>query len=170
MERTAPYFDFWTPEENNLVQSKRFFTLAINFSDYQDTENVIYEYDPMLVDILELSSEIIHNGGGYSMHNLIKFSVDAQYILVRRDCDFDVALIGQYSTNEEAINVINADQFALDSDDDDTYQYVIINLEYTKPYFFKLGILTQDDPTKNIKRKEAGIFYSGSASEPIIFK
>lgn len=143
--KDRPYFDFWSPLENYLVQNKRCFALAVNFSDGCDVKNNILEYDPMLEIILNLSADLIHHGIGHRLHDLIKFNVDRQFIVVREDCDYDVSLVGQYSTNEEAINFIKTDQLTLTSTyDGDGFYYVIINLEYTKPYFLKLGIVTED--------------------------
>lgn len=157
-------FSFWTAEENLLVQSKKKFALAINFSDAEDVETSLYEWDPILSDVLDLSSELIHTGAGYGLHELVKFDVGKQFVVVRRNCSYIVEFMGQYDNKEEAIDTIKVDQLTFSSgDEDDDYKYVIVNLEHTTPYFFSKG--------KLIKRKHtnAGLFYYGTVSEPIKF-
>lgn len=166
---TNTSFDFWTPEENDLVQARKKFALAINFSDAQAVESSLYEWDPMLKDILELSSEIIHDGAGYALHNLIMVDVEKQFIVIRRNRNYTVKYIGQYATNTEAINTIKTDQLTLiskdtdDEDEDDDFEYVVVNLENTTPYFFGQGKLVKRNHTR------AGLFYTGTSSKPIEF-
>jgi hypothetical protein len=168
-------FHFWTEKENHLILSKNtFFDFAINFSD-EHVSNYIYEHDPILNEILELSAPYIHYGYRYNLHSLVTFRVENQYVLVREDCQFNVSLIGQYYTNKEAIDVIREDQKNLHGNSDDTYTYVIINLEHTKPFFLKSDdeqkkcdvSNSQVGKVKIISEINPGTFYKGSIYEPI---
>jgi CRISPR/Cas system CSM-associated protein Csm5 (group 7 of RAMP superfamily) len=153
------YFNFWTEEENCLVHERGVLALAINFADLNEVSNSIYEYDQMLGDVLNLSQEIIHYGMGWSMHTLVKLIVDNQFVVVKRDTDCNISVLGQYPSNDEAYAVIKEDFLVRTKEetydfDEDYTEYVIVNLEHTIPYFFGKGMLRESPKTK------AGTFYN----------
>lgn len=160
---TNNIFDFWTPEENDLVQTRKKFALAIIFGDDQTVETSLYEYDPMLKEILDLSIDMINSGAGYLPYDLISFNVEKQYIVIRRNLNYSVEYVGQYITNTEAINMIKIDQLNLNAKHSTEYEYVIVNLEHTTPYFLGKGKLVKRNHTR------PGLFYSGTTSERIEF-
>src|SRR5208283_5096290 len=49
---SKPYFDFWLGKENYLVCQHKRFVIGINFGTYGEVTNCLYEYEPMLTDIL----------------------------------------------------------------------------------------------------------------------
>ena len=130
---SKPYFDFWLGKENYLVNQRDKFTLAVNFSDYKDVSGYLYEYHPMIADILNLSSELMAHGRGYEMHNLINISIQAQYVVIKQDNNFDVKLIGHYTDNQTAMEHIIQDKLLMD---DDISTWVIIDLAKIVPYFW----------------------------------
>lgn len=176
-------FDFWTGEENSLVQKRGSFALAVNFAE-REVDEYVYEYDKMLENILNLSEEYIHTGQGMEMHSLVEFNINKQFVLVRRDHRFVVKLIGQYDTNEEVINMIKIDQLTLEKGE---FHYVVIDLADTSPWFFKLGALTKpgkkaltksnteskkdnsDESEEEIVPMRLGTFYSGKPKKLIKF-
>jgi hypothetical protein len=156
-------FDFWTPEENDLVQIRKKFALAIVFGDDQTVETSLYEYDPMLKEILDLSIDMINSADGYLPYDLIEFNVEKQYIVIRRNLKYTVEYVGQYTTNEEAINIIKTDQLNLNAKHSTEYEYAVVNLEHTTPHFFGKGKLVKRNHTR------PGLFYSGTTSDRIEF-
>lgn len=166
------HFNFWNDEENRLVKERKLFALAIMFGDYIHVENNIYEYDQILVDVLNLSSDSIHDGMGYRIHNLVKFNVENQFVVVKCDGMCNTHVLGQYASNEEGFNVIMGDCIARvcsksketnskanKYDPDDYVQYVIVNLENTTPYFFGKGKLSETPQNK------AGEFYDHTGTK-----
>ena len=130
---SKPYFDFWLGRENYLVNQRDKFTLAINFSEYQCVSKYLYEYHPMIDDILNLSSGLIAYYSGYDIHKLINISVQAQYVVIKQDDNFDVKLIGHYTDNQTAIEHIIQDKLLIDAD---LSMWVIIDLAKIVPYFW----------------------------------
>lgn len=153
------YFDSWTAEENYCVRLKKSFAVAINMYD-EIVEKFIYEYDPMLNDILNLSNKYIHDDADCCIHVLIPFDIDKQFILIKEDLDCKVFLIRQYDTENEAICVIKNDHLSPNKCSHEEYDpnYVLVNIQNTKPYFFGKGRPRPD----HAKTKKPGIFYKGS--------
>jgi hypothetical protein len=164
---TKPYFDFWTGKENYLVHERKYFALPINFT-MEDVADYIYEYDQMLIEILSLSSDLIHFGMGYAQHELLKITVESQFIVVLlRNYNFDAKEIGQCSTYTEAEEMIQASQLTFSDDGNISeiyFTYAIVDLINLRPFCWK--IKPREPNEKSIKTK----FYTGSNNEPIIFQ
>lgn len=138
-------FKFWNDAENYFAFNKEF-CLAINFS-YRDIGSYLYEYDPILPEILKLSIEIIHDRVGYYMHSLVKFKPKKQFVIVTENSDYDIKFYEECSSFKKAQTIAKK----CHSDSERTNEYgnierdgfVIINLENYKPWFLKLGILNK---------------------------
>ena len=131
-----PYFDFWTGRENYLVQIRKFFTLVYYFTP-EDTfvDKSIYEYDRMLPHIVNI---FIDEEYGSLIKIFIKFTIQAQFVVIRDYNSRDVSLVGQFSTKEEALEFIMSDKLKY-CDSDPFFAYTIVDLQYIVPYFMKLG-------------------------------
>lgn len=150
--------NFWTPEENYLVQQKKRFAIAINFGSDNDVDEYLYEYDPILKKVLSLSDDLIHNGLGYVQYDLVEFDVKKRYVVIISDRDYQVSIMGQFNNKTDAKNGIKADQtppsknYNPDADDDDDWcTYALIDLGKMTPYFFKKGTLSNKNRGKCAK-------------------
>lgn len=144
----------WTDEENKLVSERKTFTLAISFGDYQFVEKKLYEYDPMLVDVLNLSQEIIRDGQGHRIHELVKFDVEYQFVIAKNDGKTCISsVLGQYSSFCECEEEIKKD---CNQNHHDYTEYVIVDLTNTRPCFFGKGLLGE---LSSLKYNEIGSFY-----------
>jgi len=137
-----PYLDFYTGEENYLIREKGEFALAIDFSNECYCKNVLFEYFDMLDEILDLSSEKIHDGIGYMPDILVKFIPQKRFIIVKND---DVYFVGHCDNESDAFKIMQDDSFVYK---DDKYaaeyiQYTVIDLKSITPYFWKLGSLSE---------------------------
>ena len=166
--QTTHNITYWTDEVNKLVQERKPFALAITFGDYKEVENSLYEYDPILVDVLNLSTDIIQYGAGYSMHKIINFDVDKQYVVVKDDnISHKTFVLGQWTSHNEAEENIKKDCSNLsdkngENDENYTYnEYVIVDLTNLQPYFFGKGIIAKQSKSN----KNNGQFYDWKGSK-----
>ena len=134
------YFNFWTGSENYLVHKRKFFILAIDFDGLADISNFIYEYDPILIDFL-------YSNVDYLRLTLIKICIDKQFILIKHDTHISL-IVGSYTTNIEAINIITDDQQTYIGTGVD-FVYVIIDLEYVIPCMWRMKLINLN-PKKRI--------------------
>lgn len=160
-----PYFKSWLGKENYLVQSKKFFCIAIMFEG--NVKRNLYEYDKMMFTILHLNDDFLdyqHDRDGYE---LIKTQIYHPFILIKKfmgRCN----VFGHYKTYEEALTSLKKDCNSLDSyeskevehckkitfknncnssnsnnsdsdDHFDIHKYAIIDVELLIPFFLKLG-------------------------------
>ena len=88
------YLDFYTGEENYLIRNRKDFVLAVDVGE--SCENLLFEYDKMLEDILDLSAEKIHSGMGYSLHQLIHINIKNQFVIIHYERD--LMIINQCNT------------------------------------------------------------------------
>lgn len=63
--------NWWSFEDYLLMYKKKRFAIAVNYSDAMKVEPYIYEYDEIMLEMLNFSKDIIDNGMGYSIHKLI---------------------------------------------------------------------------------------------------
>ncbi len=148
-----PYFEFWTGPENYLIQSKKEFTLAISFDDSMNVAP--YLYDQILISILQLSRDRIHEGAGYSLPTLMSLNIEAQFIIICQDPNYETYIEKQCESKELAIKYLNANQLTLKNDDtdDDYFTYIIVDLKYLIPWFLKIGSFrepSENNPPINI--------------------
>jgi hypothetical protein len=134
-------FDFWTKEENDLIKQKGQFTLAVNFGEDECVDSYIYEYDPILDQILSLSINLIHYGMGCLLHELLVFNIEKQYIFIKKDSDCKTLILGHYDTIKDVMTAYKLEDPVDPNDDDDYRQYIIINLSNCVPFFLKIGAL-----------------------------
>jgi hypothetical protein len=156
MELNNKSLECWTKEENDLVMERGLFAVAVNFGEGECVEQEIYEYDPMLDSILNLSAEIIHDGMGYILHSLIKFNIEKQYLVIVNNYAQCVGqIIGHYDSRDEAVTTIQRKTCDIVAkckvNYDERYTtYVIIDLSQCIPFFLKVGKLRK--PPKMSKR------------------
>jgi hypothetical protein len=146
------YFDFWTGPQNYLIHSKGLFALAINFYDVKYVNKYIYEYDPMLQYVLNMIDDT-NRSHDINIPNLVEFNISDQFILVKNDSDLEPKILGQYETNKNAIKVIKKDKLKKYIGIDN-FTYVIIDLEYTTPHFWKLK-----NKKIKYKKRNPGTYY-----------
>jgi len=150
------YFDFWTGKENYLVHEREIFSLMINFHS-RDVSNYMYEYDPVLHEILDLGYCSMPNMDHRFSH-LLEFSIESQFIIVVKDSNSDTLRYKYHHTYQEAYHDIYKIKLRFfpkpDEIEFETAEIVIINLADCKPYFWKI--------TKDIQRENCTyhpIFY-----------
>lgn len=133
------YFDFWTGFENYMVMYKNMFCLAVNGNH---VEKELYEYDPILQKILNLSSDVINYDAGYNIHTLLTFQIQHQYILLFNDLDYEWTILSHHDTHESAENemdqLMKCEQFRQKYEEgiNEEVEMMIVNLEYLTPTFF----------------------------------
>lgn len=133
-------FDFWTPEENRLVREKKIFTFSVNFGDYKHVGKYIYESDPMLEVILNLSKDVIHEGMGFRIDSLVTFCVNKQFVVLKQNNDYEISVIGECDELTETKNIVSCDYEKMRHvciEEDYELCYAIVDLKHTKPYCFK---------------------------------
>lgn len=132
-------FDFWTYEQNYIIQEKQYFALILNFDDeYFEIENMI-EWSPLLSYCINLASNNAgHLNGIY--YSVIKIFVREQFVLIKCDANLNCFILGQFSNQEDAQPIIDSDKLTLvDQYDIDYTYYQIIDLKDFKPCTLKLG-------------------------------
>ena len=155
-----PYFDFWLGKENYLVCQHKRFAIGINFDSPGEVSNCLYEYSPMLTNIL--SESIANRMDSDLLGHFIDFEVKCRYVIVRLDCDYESSVVGQYTTRKKTKKAIMIDQLSLEATTyNDEFSYVIIDLKKTAPYFWSV---------KNFRHasKNPGTFYRGSIHQFIL--
>jgi hypothetical protein len=105
----------------------------------------------MLKNILTATTH--SNTGNFDIPNLIKFNVNAQFILIKPNAILEPKLIGQYETNKLAMLAMKENESKKYIDEDD-YNYAIINLENMTPYFWKIK-----NKIINAVGKNPGVYY-----------
>lgn len=108
------YFDFWTVDENylvnDLVQKNKSFALAVNFNN-NIVEKYVYEYDPMLNEMLQLSNNYTSGEMKYFTHCLVKFDINKQYVVIVQDLNYNAFVLGQYDSSIIAADEIRNDAY-----------------------------------------------------------
>lgn len=114
------------------------FCLAV---DGNRVEKELYEWDPILQKILNLSSDVVNYGAGYNLHALLKFKVQHQYILLFNDHNYEWNILSQHNNQESAKHAMNqlmeCKQFRQTYEEARVnVEMMIVNLEYLTPTFF----------------------------------
>lgn len=152
------YFDFWTLQENYSVRTKESFALAVNFEGTY-VINVLYEYDPILDHVLNLSAYGMNSNMGYVVDTLVEINVKKQFILIKYDKNkydknkYDIIVLGQYDTHKQAFDAHTNDKLPPNKP---SAPYVVVDLQYTTPYFF--GTKTRNFKPRSTNAR-VGIFY-----------
>ena len=160
------YFDFWTGSKNYLVQSRKIFTLVVDFN-IQTVGKTIYEYDPILCDVIYESFNFDYE----ERIELVKFNVKRRFVLMREDNNFTATLIGQYDSKKRALISAKKNQEiylndGLDIDEKESFSYALVDLKYITPKFFKIQ---NKNMNRNITYRKYYTFYRGEYNKPIKF-
>jgi len=157
MQKKNISLECWTPEENALIEERGEFAIAINIGEAQCVDGYLFEYDPMLKHIIDLSSQEIDCGRGNRLHELIHFNITSRFLLLKTNPYYDTLIVGHYDTYEDAKlqfkskTVDLALQIATNVNEHCT-GYTIVDLFDTIPFFLKIGALRK--PTKYAKELE----------------
>lgn len=128
------YLDFYTGEENYLLCKGDDFVLLISLDKYNyECEDILFEYNEMLNDILKIINKKIFDKIDH--HHLIHINIQCQLVVL---CLVDsINIIGQCTTREEAIKIIKSDYQSIYD------PYMIIDMASITPHFVKYGKLTK---------------------------
>jgi hypothetical protein len=129
----AKYFEFWSGCQNYLIHCKKM-CLNVNFGNHSFVDHYLYEYNPMLQNILNTGNENDLNTI-ITINNLKQFIV-----LYENDIDYIITILGKYNTKNDALNAIDDKRELLSPYEHEVGSYfraVIINLEYMIPFFIK---------------------------------
>lgn len=136
----AKYFEFWSGCQNYLIHCKKM-CLNVNFGNNFLVDHYLYEYSPMLQNILNTVDDNISFANGYCNNIIIPIEHLNQFIvLYENDIDYNITILGNYTTENEALSAINDKRELLSSYEHEGGSYfrgVIINLEYMIPFFIK---------------------------------
>jgi hypothetical protein len=126
------YFNFWTLKENYIAKTIKYFAFGICFDKCHGFVNqYLYEYHPVILNILNTFEKAI---------NIVKFNINKQFILIKNNSNNSFRIIGQYENEKQAMDDLKFDRenglgvyvgYL-------SYNYVIIDLKYSKPYFLKI--------------------------------
>jgi hypothetical protein len=109
--------------------------LNVNFGNHSFVDHYLYEYNPMLQNILNTGNE------NDIINTIIPIDHLTQFIvLYENDIDYKIAILGNYNTNTEALNGINDKRELLspyEHEENSYFKAVIINLKYMIPFFIK---------------------------------
>jgi len=162
------YFNFWSGSQNYLIHSRKKFMLTANIEDrWKYTSNKIYEYDPMLEDILQSNID-------EKIPNIFIFNIKKRFIVLRHDWCYDEAqnlVIAYCSTKKNAISAIKKNQLILFKDtsmytiNNWHFSYVIIDLKYANLIFWKIR-----NRFTETNKKDIYTFYNGKYNKPIEFQ
>src|SRR5205085_4885556 len=115
---TKYYFESWTGKENYLMYVKGRFLLPV----CQQIENIIIQkkrkkkciYDNYIYEYNQLLKEIdfVKNDKSYILYEI---STESPFIVVKDNICYGIdEILGQYMTNDSAVNAIKADQLSMD--------------------------------------------------------
>ena len=148
------YFEFWTPVENYFVcRSRSKFALAVNFEGGH-VEPCIYEYHPMLTNVLDLSADTMADFGRCT-HYFVKLNIKKRFVVIQSPNVDDPIIRGQFSTLKSARKRTKIKMIHEEGSDDycSTINYVIVDLKYVVPWFLT------GPPVRARKYKHPETFY-----------
>ncbi len=117
----TPYLDFWTPEDNYLLQMKKRFYI---FKDERFGTSK-YIFDPTSADQF------------HGVDALFTDTIEKQYLVIAFPYSTKPVLINQYDTISDADKAIEADRLPPSS----RYYHEIIDLSDRKPYFLDSDVV-----------------------------
>lgn len=121
------YLDFYSGEENYLIQRGKAFVLILSLEGYNyKCQDILFEYNDVLIEMMNILNKD-------DDHRFVYFKPKKRIVVIELA---NMNVVGQCSTVEEARQIIKSDK----RDPYDTY--MIVNMASITPHFIKYGRLT----------------------------